>query len=847
MFFIRVFFLLVLAVAFALPAWAKPSVSSAISPEGWRVHTIKFDATTDDSEPFGLGPSCSVRVITYGGSNSVSLYQVPTRTTAASSGSLVGTFSSVSTSATTFRPGQGLAKVVSTSGSDGTVMEVWCSNSEIAAGGGGASSDNDGDGLYEVAYLWDADGDGSGKVLCTAKDTPDPACKASGEVIYRDFADDVNCAMHGGCAGVGQMEQNGLLLLESGVVYVNWPCWDAAESSGFNDPTATDDNLHDSTSDTAYGHCPASPSGTGRRLVTVSLMDWQGTIMGAGTDTRNPETTTDYKRDTGTYIVDDRGPNHNGGGDNVWFLLDGFIRGINFGYENGLNGVATFPAQAGEYIADGDSPGWGEVSGNQAILGFDGAICVADTSTGGSVSADGWAQALEAGDLVMIPSSAMGSDELNNKHVYRVRDTPAATTCNGTGTVSIPLGGRVTSGTAGDYSSNPIFTTQVYDGRFVVAARSDYLQSTATIEDVTIEAQDWWNETSGDCDGSGVWDTTGDDAETDHDCDTNPLVGFWGYTEGGLKNVVMRHWHDRAMDGEAGSGVRRIEGATFLFGMGGQVSDPSADFRFRDIRVFDSQFDQGIFGSFGPNFSVEDLTVSRSTFDYVATLQDSSVSQKFKRIRLLGNAFGNAFRFLCGARNNVFEDIIITGHEDANLNDQNGALARIICDDTAEPIQGNVFNTVHMEGPGQGTGGTGATNCAVVMDADSVIGTSNAGAIRDNRFSNINYVENGDSLNIDASLFCVQDDEASTSRDEAPDYSHEEILADNMFWGNSVQITAGSGTARVYATCGLFDAGGNGSTHRCEDSLNGSGSNGADPNGCMNFENGSAPSVQACE
>ena len=116
----------VAALLFAAPAWAKPSVSSAISPEGWRVHTIKFDSTTDDSKAFGLGPSCSVRVITYGGSNSVSLYQVPTQGTAASSGSLVGTFSSVSTSATTFRPGQGFAKAVSASGSDGTVMEVWC-------------------------------------------------------------------------------------------------------------------------------------------------------------------------------------------------------------------------------------------------------------------------------------------------------------------------------------------------------------------------------------------------------------------------------------------------------------------------------------------------------------------------------------------------------------------------------------------------------------------------------------------------------------------------------------------------------------------------------------------------
>jgi len=135
----RIFWLAaILSFAFAMPAWAKPSVSSAISPHGWRVHTIKFDSTTDDSPAFGLGPSCSVRVTVYGGSNSVSLYQVPTQDTAASSGTLIGTYSAVSTATATFQPGQGFAKAVSTSGSDGTVMEVWCSNTQVSSGGGGS-------------------------------------------------------------------------------------------------------------------------------------------------------------------------------------------------------------------------------------------------------------------------------------------------------------------------------------------------------------------------------------------------------------------------------------------------------------------------------------------------------------------------------------------------------------------------------------------------------------------------------------------------------------------------------------------------------------------------------------
>ena len=705
----------------------------------------------------------------------------------------------------------------------------------------GLQSDSDGDGLYEVAYLWDADGDGSGKVVCTAKDVPDVACKASGEVIYRDFADDVNCAVHGGCAGGGQMEQTGLLLLENGVTYLNWPCWDASEPPGFNDPTAINDDLHDSTADTAYNHCPLGPSGT-RRLVTVALLGWQGTIQGAGTDTRNPETTVGYKRDTGTYIADDRGPNWDNLGTNVWFGVDGFIRGINFGFQNGLLVASTFPTMTGEFAADGDSKGWGTIDGNQPILGFNGDICVSNTSVAGSVSADNWATSLVAGDIVIIPTSSMSADEPNVEHAYRVRDTPSVTECNGVGTVNIPLGGRAFGGTAGDFANNPIFSTQAYDGRFVIAARSDYFQSSATIEKVTIESQDWWNESGGDCSATGVWTKTDDNAELDFDCDTNPFVGFWGHTRGGLKNVVMRFWHDRGIDGESGSGLRKIYDTMFMFGQGGQVSDPSGDFRFREIEISDSQFNTSVFGTYGANFSIEEATITRSTFDYFASMQDSSVSQRFSGIRSLGNAFSSLFYVGCGARNNVFERLVITGHQDAQLLDRNGVVARFQCDGatTFDEIYGNVFDVVHMEGPGQGSGASAATNCAVVIDAGSLLGAENIGTIRDNTFSRFNYVDDGGNLNIDASLFCIQDDASAT---RAGDYSFEEILADQRFYGNSVRVTGGTGVARVYATCGLEAT----SRDRCEDALFGSAAGGADPIGCMNFENGAVPAVQSCQ
>jgi len=126
---------MLLAVVFALPAWSAPSVSSAISPEGWRVHTITFDATSDDSVAFGLGPSCSVRLVTYGGSGTATLYQVPTEATATGSGTSVAAFTAVSSATTTFQPGQRYAKAAGAS--DGSIMEVWCSNTQVSSGGGG--------------------------------------------------------------------------------------------------------------------------------------------------------------------------------------------------------------------------------------------------------------------------------------------------------------------------------------------------------------------------------------------------------------------------------------------------------------------------------------------------------------------------------------------------------------------------------------------------------------------------------------------------------------------------------------------------------------------------------------
>jgi len=103
---------------------AAPTVNTAQTRD-WTVTTIEFDGTTTDSEAFALSTSCSVRAVVYGGSGTASIYQVPTKTTSASSGALVKSFTSVSGAAYSFNPGQRWARA--TGASDGTVVEVYCS------------------------------------------------------------------------------------------------------------------------------------------------------------------------------------------------------------------------------------------------------------------------------------------------------------------------------------------------------------------------------------------------------------------------------------------------------------------------------------------------------------------------------------------------------------------------------------------------------------------------------------------------------------------------------------------------------------------------------------------------
>lgn len=716
----------------------------------------------------------------------------------------------------------------------------------VVGGIAGRLIDNDSNGLYESAYLWDADGDGSFKVTCTAKDAPDLACKVAGEVIYRDFADDMNCAVHG--CGFGQMEKRGTIYLEEAVVYVNWPCWDAGESAGFNDPAATNDALHDNINDAAFLHCPKTPdfASSARRFSEVNFLAWQGNVVGAGVDTRNPETTTNYKRDTGTYIVDDRGPRWNSGassGDNSWWSAgSGFIRGIGFGFSS-TGADSGDVAQSGEYAADGDSKGFSFIEGNQLIGDLNGSICVCNELACGATSAN-WVEGLVAGDVILVQGVADRAFGVENVLArLRVRDTPTDDACQ-TNAASIPIGGIV-GVTLLTFATDPPLISRLNDGQIVVHARSDYMNPSTVMSNITFEPQDWYNETGGDCDGTGVWTLSVDGASTDYDCDTNPTFGFWGGGDPGLKDVVLRHWHSFVVDGAIGAGSPWVDGVRFFYGMGAPIGDFAGGWRLNNVEVHDTQFATGVISIFGPDVRINGLGIYNVAADTIAAFGPNNVMSVIENVEIFNSAFQNAFQFICGARLNTLRKIRISGHYHDQAANLNGSLARFICSDTANPIYQNRIEDARIEGIGPGNGSGELSNAAIVFDTTATIGTSNAAAILANKFEDISLDLNDTAAGTEACLFGVQDS-ASSDRTAAADFSHEDILEQQLFYGNTVRNRSPGNVAFVYCGCGVFEDAVNNARDSCDSPIVGAGAAGADPHGCLNLENGSSPSIQDC-
>jgi hypothetical protein len=135
----RYLVLVLMLCLMASTAWGKPSTIVSPTTDAFTV-TITFAAgDTADSDIIPGAGRCAMSFI-QGGSDTVTVYQVPTATTAAASGTAVYTFTATTEAAIQVTPAQEGLKVVGDGASGGSKLIIRCSNTQIGTSGGGPIS-----------------------------------------------------------------------------------------------------------------------------------------------------------------------------------------------------------------------------------------------------------------------------------------------------------------------------------------------------------------------------------------------------------------------------------------------------------------------------------------------------------------------------------------------------------------------------------------------------------------------------------------------------------------------------------------------------------------------------------
>lgn len=841
-------FLSFLFLLMAIPglAWGEPRVSGPDRSMGPTTTSIKFlIGDTADSPAIGVSGYCSVRFQQASGDD-VSLYAVTTATTAASSGTLLKAFTastSPSNPVYTFTASTQWVKAVATDATaGGSVMTIECS--PLVGAGGGAQSDSDGDGYYEVAYLWDADGDGSTWTECTGNATPDIGCKAIGEKLYRDAIDDLNCAVHG--CGLGQMENNGTVILGEGV-FVGWPCWTPTNG---NTPEAheTNDNAHDTAvTDAAYDDCPVD--GDNEPLIVLSLEDWQGTILGSGADTRLLERgsmSATLRRDIGTYFVNDMGPWDVTKNNNVWFSGADNARMISTGFHTNV-GDTNHPNGASA-TDNSTSKGWWRIGTNVDFTTFisDGqTLCL--INSGGTAATDYKTDStvtnLRPGDVIIVPFKPAGSSTYNTLEAV-VRATPSvtcSTTDFGAGTgYYVDLGGSYIDRAVATRTYIPhAASITESDNQKVLHVRSGYDNTKVTIANLRVEPMDPWNEFGGRCTNSGtafktlvtdtgtLFSTSTDDTNTDMSCDTLPFFGLWGGGKVTFDGVVVANFHKYAFDA-GGTGYADIINTKFLFGNGGEIADLSNGWRLYNTIVDQSYFGSQVINIFGVAPQVDTLTVTNSVFPRVLYLDEVSPHAIIQNIRDEGNSSLYTIGVLCGAQQSIVRDVYKTGKAGNTTSGNSPTVIYIECDDTAALVTQNTFENIILDGPDTSAGAESPP--VVTFNVPAASGNSadaQWAAIQGNIFRGVRATGYGTAVDPEAvCLYGVMEADA----DSPPDDDGESVIfTKNYFSGGSV-VAAG----KIF--CMTNSSGSAAINNTAIDSTGAATPAWGDPVGCGNFD-----------
>lgn len=723
-------------------------------------------------------------------------------------------------------------------------------------GAGGAPADTDNDGLYDVAQLWDADGDGSVFVSCTAEGVPDIACKTSGQIVYRDLIDDLNCATFG--CGHGQMEVSGVLILKSGR-WVEFPCWNAS-NEGSHTASAADsnDDAHDSTADTAYSSCPVDPDG--KRVSVAAFRDWQGTIIGEGADTRFLErgNVPAGWTDSGTYIVNDMGPWDVTKNNNVWFSAGDNSRAFSTGFHS--NVTDTNHPNGGSATDSSTSKGWWRVGRDVDFTTWvtDGqTLCLVD-SGGDSVAGthyktSGTVRDLRPGDTLIVPFKPTGSATYNQFEAV-VRATPSVS-CSPTTTTGggywVDLGGTNVDRSVSTRTLVPhAGSITASSNQLALHPRLGYDNTNVTIANMRFEWQDPWNEYGGRCTSSGTawkttvtstgtgFTTTTDDSNTDNSCDTLPSFGLWGGGKVRFQNIVVAGFAKYPFDA-GGTGYADVEDSLFIYGNGGEIADLSNGWRFYNNRVDQSYFGSQVLNIFGIAPQVDTLTITNSTFPRVLYLDEVSPHALIQNIRDEGNSSLYTIGLLCGANQSTIRDVYKTGKAGNTTSGNFPSVVYLECDDTASLITQNSIENITMDAIDTSAGGETAP--AVVFNVPAASGNSadaQWGAIVGNVFKNVRstgYV--GGIAGESSCLYAVMEADSDSPAD---DDGESVIFTKNYFEGGSVEANG-----RLF--CVTNSVGTNNINSSAIDSTGAATPAWGDPQGCGNMDGGVVYADENCQ
>jgi len=585
----------------------------------------------------------------------------------------------------------------------------------------------------KIHRMCDWDNDGTTYVTCTAKDfvgaVETPWCKYSGEVIWPDFADDLNAAVHQTDSNAAcETVATGDTILLDNAIYPIAPCQNSTSGAGVDYSNPFDRSQVATFPVDAAIEAECAVDKQGNLLHGLQFQDWQGVIQGAGWDLRSStQTEIDLRaegRTVGSTIVIDEGPVI---GD--WFGTTEHHKPFGFGFQDA-------PCGSGQYNSCHTGTGTYDLG-----LGVTPSLVAKDltqietTGTGEGFMlciSGAYADQLVAGDLLGVgaayDATPLQQGSALTTLTFKEAITPTASdACDlvaGTNKWirfgAHPLGiGANNPGVSRMHVTQPQGEIIGLTSFGVVQIPAGRLNGKMVLRDLTVEPQDIWNG-GGDCVvATGLADYDfyfdGDDTlsadeagkprglDVDApDCDTTTMISMHEGSETHMQRVAVKHWGHFAMDG-IGAGQRGVfEDVQMMYGNGQSIDDGGQKGEYVRVTISKSVFVGSIFAAYGPR-RVTGMRIIDSGFSTIFTLNPDNNFSELLDTEIISSSFVTAVIVNEGAQFNTVRNLTSRGRTASwNASSPSSSMIMIEAGNGFEHITGNTFSGIR-DAPPMGT------------------------------------------------------------------------------------------------------------------------------------------------